>query len=49
MERLVEKYQPVDLSVGTPDFLPSTFVINALTDTVNSKNILLHQYSRSYV
>ncbi|KAJ8921801.1 hypothetical protein NQ315_008430 [Exocentrus adspersus] len=43
---LAEKYKPLNLGLGFPDFLPPKFVRDALTEVLSKDDPFLHQYSR---
>nr|AMH84309.1 ascarylose C [Monochamus alternatus] len=43
---LAEKYKPLNLGLGFPDFSPPKFVTDALKEVLNTEDPLLHQYSR---
>lgn len=43
---LAEKYKPLNLGLGYPDFHPPKFVTDALAEVLSKNDPLLHQYSR---
>ncbi|KAG5899624.1 hypothetical protein JTB14_037282 [Gonioctena quinquepunctata] len=43
--QLSQKYKPVDLGLGCPDFSPPEYITNALTQAINSDSSV-HQYTK---
>jgi aspartate/methionine/tyrosine aminotransferase len=47
--KLAAENNATNLGQGFPDFMPPQYVVEALQDAVSGKNVLLNQYTRSYV
>ena len=46
---LARKYKPIDLGIGSPDFLPPDFVLDAFKEAAGSTNNEIYQYTRGAV
>ncbi|XP_031333448.1 kynurenine--oxoglutarate transaminase 3-like isoform X2 [Photinus pyralis] len=44
---LATTYNPVNLGMGYPDFLPPHHIIDALTEVLSSEDVMLQQYTRA--
>lgn len=47
--QLALEYKPINLGQGFPDYAAPAHVTQALADATLSENVLLNQYTRSFV